>query len=154
MTDRSVSMYFYLRIHKDELSKTNLLRHILRVFSRQKFLQLPYLVAIWISSMCLLGTSIFVQILLKTILLSVLSRQSNHHWDCEIWDPDRCLTEETSPVAYGSVSLGDRFSTFRYIAAKPQRHVPTDLKPHPSGSFFSPPVDQLQWSWAVTSYTV
>lgn len=111
--------------------KRIVLRHILIVFSRQKFLQLPYLVAIWISSMCLLGTPIFVQVLFKTILLSALSRQSNHHWDYEIWDPDSCLTEEISLVACGSVSLGDKFSTFRNIAAKVRASRPDRLESSP-----------------------
>jgi len=111
--------------------KHNVLRHILIVFSHQKFWQWPYLVAIWISTMCLLRTPSFVQILLKTILLSVLSRESNHHWGCEILDPNSCLTEETSPVACGSLSLGGRFSTFRYIAAKVTASRPDRLESSP-----------------------
>lgn len=116
--------------------KRIVLRHILIDYSRQKFWQLPHLVAVWISAMCLLRTPSFVQILFKTILLSVLSRQSNHHWDCEIWDPGSCLTGETSPVACESVSLGDRFSTFRYIAVKVTGSRPGRLESSPLRLFF------------------
>jgi hypothetical protein len=124
-------MYFYLRIHEDELSKT----HRFKTYNNSLLTSEVLAVAIFGCNMNFNHVSPrdsqFRPFFFFKILLSVLSRHSNHHWDCEIWDPDSCLTEETSPVACGSVSLGYRFSTFQNIAAKVTASRPGRLASSP-----------------------
>jgi hypothetical protein len=152
MTDRLISMYFYLRIHEDELSKT----HRFKTYNNSLLMPEVLVVAIFgcniISTTCLLGTPSFVHFLRSFCQCSqdilITTETARFEILTAVWLRKQVLWH----VGLCRWVTGSwRFETSQ---PKSQRHFPADLNLHPSGSFFLPPVNQLHWSWAVISYII